>query len=210
MVNNDLVVDPSRKLPYFDLSAVYLTDFADHPVTTGLDGIAVLFTVTRSLLPDSDDARVLVETTVDGWGETDLGMLLRGDPVVFDDGLDTLGPVAVAVVIESETTAKTVDVGGDSEGESSPDTGSRLAVFGDSDFLTDVDIGNAGNEILAMNALNWLAARDHSMGIPPHDVEKMSLFIGQQQMRIILVVVLLVMPGAAIAMGILVWRRRRH
>ena len=32
----------------------------------------------------------------------------------------------------------------------------------------------------------------------------------QQKMRIIQVIVLLVMPGAAIAMGILVWRRRRH
>mgnify|MGYP000553143662 CR=1 FL=1 len=49
----------------------------------------MLFAVTRSLVPDSDDARVLVETSGDGWGESDLGMLLRGDPVVFDDGDDT-------------------------------------------------------------------------------------------------------------------------
>jgi len=210
IVNDDLVVDPSRKLPFFDLSAVYLTDFASHPVTTGLDGIAVLFTVTRSLVIDSDAAQVLVETSAEGWGETDLGMLLRGDPVVFDDGLDTLGPVAVAVVVESEAAAEVLG-GGDESADDSPDEVSfRLAVFGDSDFLTDIDIGNAGNEILAMNALNWLAARDHSMGIPPRDVESMSLFISQQQMKIILVVVLLVMPGAAIAMGILVWRRRRH
>jgi hypothetical protein len=210
LVNDDLVVDPSRKLPFFDLSAVYLTDFADHAVTTGLEGIAVLFTVTRSLVADSDEARVLVETSADGWGETDLGMLLRGDPVVFDDGLDTPGPVTVAVVVESDAATGEPE-GGDDVG---PDTvggaASRLAVFGDSDFLTDVDIANAGNEVLAMNALNWLAARDHSMGIPPHDVESMSLFISQQQMRIILVVVLLVMPGAAIVAGILVWRRRKH
>ena len=210
LVNDDLVVDPSRKLPFFDLSAVYLTDFADHPVTTGLDGIAVLFTVTRSLATDSDAAQVLVETSAEGWGETDLGMLLRGEPVVYDDGLDTLGPVAVAVVVETEAAAEALDDGDDSANDVPDKVSSRLAVFGDSDFLTDVDIGNAGNEILAMNALNWLAARDHSMGIPPRDVESMSLFIDQQQMRIILVVVLLVMPGAAIAMGIMVWRRRRR
>ncbi len=203
MVGDDLVVDPSRKLPYFDLSAVYLTDFADHPVTTGLDGIAVLFTVARSLLPDSNDTRVLVETTADGWGEADLGMLLRGEPVVYDDGVDTSGPVAVAVVVESAAMA-------DSAADNEDELTSRLAVFGDSDFLTDVEIGNAGNEILALNTLNWLAARDHSMGIPPRNVESMSLFIDQQQMRIILAVVLLIMPGAAIAMGIFVWRRRKH
>ncbi len=208
MVNEDLVVDPSRKLPFFDLSAVYLTDFAQHPVTTGLDGIAVLFTVTRSLTIDSDDAQILVETSAEGWGETNLGMLLRGEPVVFDEGLDTEGPVAAVVVVESAAQPTVLD-GGDGPAEDA-EIKSRLAVFGDSDFLTDVDIGNAGNEILAMNTLNWLVARDHSMGIPPRDMESMSLFIDQQKMRIILVVVLLVMPGAAIAMGVMVWRRRRH
>ncbi len=209
-VGDDLVVDPSRKLPYFDLSAVYLTDFADHPVTTGLEGIAVLFTVTRSLVADSDDAEVLVETTADGWGETDLGMLLRGEPVVYDDGVDTPGPVAVAAVVEGAAAAAPAVEPEDPPGAAKDDATFRLAVFGDSDFLTDVEIDNAGNEILALNTLNWLSARDHSMGIPPRNVESMGLYIDQQQLRIILVVVLLIMPGAAIVVGILVWRRRRH
>ncbi len=210
VVGDDLVVDPSRKLPYFDLSAVYLTDFAEHPVTTGLDGIAVLFTVTRSLRTDSNDAQVLVETTADGWGETDLGMLLRGEPVVFDDGVDTPGPAAVAVAVESAATADPIAASPDPSADPQDEITSRLVVFGDSDFLTDVEIGNAGNEILALNTLNWLAARDHAMGIPPHNVESMGLYIDQQQMRIILAVVLLIMPGAAIAMGIFVWRRRKY
>jgi hypothetical protein len=206
VVGNDLVVDPSRKLPFFDLSAVYLSDFATHPVTQGLEGIAVLFTVTRSLTPDSDEAQVLVETSADGWGETDLGMLLRGEPVVADDGIDVPGPVAVAVAVEG---AAAGDPTNDADGSSS-DESYRLAVFGDSDFMTDTEIGNAGNLILAMNTLNWMTSRERSMGIPPRDVEDLSLFLSQKQMRIIQVVVLLVMPGAAIAMGILVWRRRKH
>jgi hypothetical protein len=206
LVGDDLVVDPSRKLPFFDLSAVYLSDFATHPVTQGLEGIAVLFTVTRSLASDSDGARVLVETSSEGWGETDLGMLLRGEPVVFDEGRDAMGPVAVAVVVEEPVTGSQPDGEDAVEG----DLTSRLAVFGDSDFLTDTEVGNAGNLILGMNTLNWMTSRELSMGIPPRDVEDLSLYIPQQKMRIIQVVVLLVMPGAAIAMGILVWRRRKH
>ena len=206
LVGDDLVVDPSRKLPFFDLSAVYLSDFAAHPVTQGLEGIAVLFTVTRSLVTDSDSARVLVETSSEGWGETDLGMLLRGEPVVFDEGLDTMGPVAVAVVVEEPVAGLQTEGGDAADGEAT----SRLAVFGDSDFLTDVEVGNAGNLILGMNTLNWMTSRELSMGIPPRDVEDLSVFISQQKMRIIQVIVLLVMPGAAIAMGLLVWRRRKH
>jgi hypothetical protein len=208
MVGDDLVVDPSRKLPFFDLSAVYLTDFAAHPVTRGLEGIAVLFPTARSLLPDADDAEAIVETSADGWGETDLAMLLRGEPVAADDGADRLGPVAVAVVVESDAPeASPAEV----EGADSTDERTwRLAAFGDADFLTDVEIGNAGNLILAMNTINWMTARDLAMGIPPRDVEDLGFFIEQQQMRIIQIVVLLVMPGAAVATGVLVWRRRRH
>ena len=130
----------------------------------------------------------------------------RGEPVVFDEGPDTAGPVAVAVVVEEPV----ADLQTDGDDEAGGDATSRLAVFGDSDFLTDVEIGNAGNLILGMNTLNWMTSRELSMGIPPRDVEDLSLYISQQKMRIIQVIVLLVMPGAAIAMGILVWRRRKH
>jgi len=201
MVNDDLVVDPSRRLPFYDLSAVYLDDFPSHPVTSGLEGFAVLLTVARSLTPDDDTATVLVQTSDEGWGETDLSMLLRGDPVALDDA-DTAGPVAVAVAVESEGTVTEDD-------EAEPPT-YRLVVFGDSDFMTDLDIANAGNAVLAGNAFNWLAARDSLVGIPPRDVEQVSLFLTQQQMRNLLLLVLVFMPGAAIVAGILVWRKRRH
>jgi hypothetical protein len=200
-VNDDLVVDPSRRLPFYDLSAVYLDDFPSHPVTSGLEGFAVLLTVARSLTPDDDTAAVLVQTSDEGWGETDLSMLLRGDPVAFDDA-DTAGPVAVAVAVEGQGAA--------TEGDEAEPPTYRLVVFGDSDFMTDLDIANAGNAVLAGNAFNWLAARDSLVGIPPRDVEQVSLFLTQQQMRNLLLLVLVFMPGAAVLAGILVWRKRRH
>jgi hypothetical protein len=157
IVHDDLVVDPSRRLPFYDLSAVYLQDFPPHPVTEGLEGFAVLFTVARSLAPEGDGAKPLVRTSDQGWGETNLGMLLRGEPVALDDN-DNPGPAVVGVAVEG---AQTTD----------------------------------GDDLL---------------GIPPRDVEQVSLFLNRQQMRNILLLVLVVMPGAAILAGILVWRKRRH
>ncbi|MEJ2580252.1 MAG: GldG family protein [Acidobacteriota bacterium] len=202
IVRDDLVVDPSRRLPFYDLSAVYLDDFPTHEMTQGLEGFAVLFTVSRSLAADGEDASVLVQTSSEGWGETDLEMLLRGDPVALDDA-DNAGPVAVGVAVEGGTELT-------ASGEDSEPEGYRLVVFGDSDFLTDLDISNAGNSVLAVGAFNWLAAREDLVGIPPRDVEQVSLFLTQQQMRNLLLLVLIAMPGAAILAGILVWRRRRH
>ncbi len=209
VVRDDLVVDPSRRLPFYDLSAVYLQDFPAHPVTEGLEGFAVLFTVARSLEPEGDEAAPLVQTSDQGWGETNLAMLLRGEPVALD-GEDTAGPVVVGVAVEEAAETKPEEGESEGDGDDRSADGSRLVVFGDSDFLTDLDIANAGNAVLAVNAFNWLGARDELVGIPPRDVEQVSLFLSQQQLRTILLLVLVVMPGAAIVAGILAWRRRRH
>ena len=207
-VNNDLVVDPSRKLPFYDLSAVYLTDFPSHPVTQGLEGIAVLFTIARSLTPNPDiGVEVIAETSTEGWGETNLQQLLAGQPVAAEE-MDNPGPAAVGAVLEgsSETSSGSTEPSSEESGSRS----FRLVVFGDSDFMADYEISNAGNLTLAMNSLNWLAAREQALGIAPREVEQVSLFLSQQQMRNILILTLLVMPGAAILIGILVWRKRRH
>jgi len=215
-VHDDLVIDPSRRLPFFDLSAVYLTDFQTHPITRSLEGLAVLFPVARSLkaLPGGNEytSRALIQTSADGWGETNLKQLLLGRPVEKDDA-DTPGPVTVAVAVEQSKPGKAA---GDTEEPSSGDgaegngNGYRLVAVGDSDFLVDGQIENAGNLTLALNIFNWLVQRDESLGIPPREVEQVNLFLSRQQMQLILLITLVFMPLAAILAGILVWRRRRH
>lgn len=205
-VHDDLVVDPSRRLPFFDLSAVYLEQFSPHPVTQGLEGVAVLFPVTRSVAPADREgftAQRLVETSADGWGETNLGQLLRGEPVTEDNG-DVAGPVAVAVAVQA-TSADDPD-----EEAPAPTGGLRLLAFGDSDFLADDSIANAGNLTLALNAFNWLAQREEALGIPPRQVERVSLFLSREQLTLVFLLAVVAMPGAAIVAGIVVWRRRRH
>lgn len=207
-VHDDLVVDPSRKLPFFDLSAVYLEQFSPHPVTRGLEGVAVLFPVTRSVSPSTGEgftAQRLVETSAEGWGETNLGQLLRGEPVDKDEQ-DLAGPVAVAVAVQ----AAAADGPDEDAPESDPADGLRLLAFGDSDFLADDSIANAGNLTLALNAFNWLVQREEAIGIPPRQVERVSLFLSREQLTVVFLLTVVAMPGAAIVAGIVVWRRRRH
>jgi ABC-type uncharacterized transport system involved in gliding motility auxiliary subunit len=211
-VRSDLVIDPSKKLPFYDLSAVYLDAYGTHPITKGMEGMAVLFLVARSVGPVAEPVgtvTTLVETSAKGWGENDLSQLLRGEAV--DPGPnDTAGPVAVAVAVE-RSTEKPDDIEEDAGDEANTENpGTRLVVLGDSDFLSDTEIANAGNSILAVNAFNWLAAQEHALGIPPRDVDQNSMYLTGSQMNMILFLILIVMPGAAIAAGILVWRRRRH
>lgn len=216
-VGDDLVIDPTKKLPFYDLSAVYLDQYRPHPVTEGMQGLAVLFLIARSLSAnDAPNVTVtpLVETSADGWGETNLAQLLKGDPVEKDDA-DIPGPVAVAMAVEGKAAEApaAADQGNPSEAEKQeppPDSGLRIVVLGDSDFMSDSEIGNAGNGVLAANAFNWLAAQEQALGIPPRDLKNTNLNLSASQMRVILAVVLVVIPGVAILLGILVWRRRRR
>jgi ABC-type uncharacterized transport system involved in gliding motility auxiliary subunit len=217
-VRDDLVVDPQRGIQGYDASTLYLGDYGEHPVTRGLEGIATLFMYTRSLEPLSDDDHTvtsLVETSSEGWGETALAALVERAALEKEDA-DASGPLTVAVAVELEAPEA---VAGDVEpedGEPAPDAGpevtgeARLVVVGDADFLTDSVISNLGNLTFTLNAFNWLAQREQSLGIPPRQVDQVSLFLTQQQLRTILLITLIAMPGAAILLGLLVWRRRRH
>ena len=51
---------------------------------------------------------------------------------------------------------------------------------------------------------------DVGLRVPGSEVERVSLYLTGQQLTMILLVSLLLMPGAAIVAGIVVWRRRRH
>jgi ABC-type uncharacterized transport system involved in gliding motility auxiliary subunit len=224
-VNADLVIDPNAGLQGFDLSTLYLADYQTHTITAGLQGVSTLFLVARSLEPVDGlgwQAEPLVETSPEGWGETDIAGLLQGEMPVVDD-TDSGGPVAVAVAVEGKdapVSGDEIKVAGEDEvavaGEDpdqlsdSPRKGFRLVVLGDADFISDNIISNLGNMTLALNAVNWLAEREEVVGIPPHEIDQPSMYLSMSSLGWILLITVVLMPGAAVMLGIIVWRRRRH
>ena len=196
-VNSDLVIDPARKLPYFDLSAVYVTDFRSHPAVAGLQGLAVLLPVARSVTTTTAPgatSTILLTTSDKGWGETDLDRLLKNGQAE-KDAKDTPGPVPLGVAAQSEK---------------DKDGGWRLVVFGNSAFAANAQVANAGNVNLGLNAINWLAKQEQALGIAPRSPEQVQLFLSAKQMRTIFLISLVGLPGLAIALGVTVWWRRRH
>jgi len=196
-VNSDLVVDPGRRLPFFDLSAVYVNEFRSHPVVDGMQGLAVLLPVARSVTTTTAPgatSTILLTTSDQGWGETDLAGVLAGKPVSKDAG-DTPGPVSLGVAAQSEKD-KT--------------NGWRLVVFGNSAFAANQYLANAGNANLGLNAVDWLAKQEQALGIAPRTPEQVQLFLSAAQMRNVLLISLIGLPACAIALGVAVWWRRRR
>src|SRR5664280_108239 len=196
-VDNDIVVDPARKLPFFDLSAVYVNEFRSHPVVDGMQGLAVLLPVARSVTTVSApgaSSTILLTTSDKGWGETDLAAIVAGKPVA-KDAKDIPEPVSLGVAAQSEK---------------DKEAGWRLVVFGNSAFATNQYLANAGNSNLSLNAVNWLANQVQALGIAPRSPEQVQLFLSETQMSHVLLISLFGLPGCAILLGVAVWWRRRR
>jgi hypothetical protein len=220
VVGDDVVVDPSNPLPFFGAETIYSSFYGIHPVTKSLRqaDAAVILSLARSVRrsdppPTDREAIELVTTGPEGWGETDLANL----GAVAKDVRDLAGPVSIAVAVGPKATDAAPDAADPSAEKPDPShsqapetTGMRLVVFGDSDWMSDAQIANAGNAILAADVFNWLVARPQLLGIPAKTPESNRLNLQEGQLRWIFVLVMAVMPLAAVAAGVLVYLRRRR
>src|SRR5262249_55677442 len=136
-LNDDLVVDPANAVPMVGPETVIANRFGSHPVVRALssEGLPLLFPLARSVAktsPPSTEwaAAMLVETTAEGWGETNLAeVVARGR--VDKDSKDNAGPVTIAMAVAPADEKKA---------GAHP---TRLLVIGNSRFAANGFLGNA-------------------------------------------------------------------
>ena len=196
-LDDDVVVDPKNALPLMGPETVFARSFRPHPVTKVLEGLAVVFPLARSVgavekPPQGVTATVLVETSADGWGETDLANL---ETKVEKDEKDVKGPVPLAVAVEAAPAA----------GKKA-----RVVVAGDADFASNGGIANAANFYLVTAALNWLLDREALISIPPKSTDQVAVTLSRSDIAQVTFFVLLILPLASVALGIAVWLKRRR
>lgn len=204
-LGNDIVVDPKNALPMFGADTLFARSFRPHPITKLLEGSAVVFPAARSVSvvpkpPAGLTDTVLVETSADGWGETDLKHLEK----ITKDDKDVPGPVPLAVAVEG---ARAPGTGTAPPSEAPKKT--RLVVFGDADFASNGGVANAANLYLLSGSANWVMERESLVAIPPRATDQVSVTLTRGDVSRIALVVLLVLPACAIALGLAIWVRRR-
>ncbi|HSM14470.1 MAG TPA: GldG family protein [Thermoanaerobaculia bacterium] len=217
-VGKNLVVDPSAALPFYGAETIYAQSVGAHPIVESLGQAQypVIVGLARSVgpgtAPEGFEARTLLETTSEGWGESDLVHL---DAVARGDD-DLPGPVPLAVAVAERP-------GGESEGPEEAEgeesaavepvaepAGWRLVAIGDSDLATNGQLAAVGNPTLVANAFNWLLERQKLLGIGAKKPEQVRLSLTPGQLSAITWTVLAGLPGLAILAGVAVWSRRRR
>lgn len=208
-LGNDIVIDPANAVPMVGPETVIANRYGSHPIVRSLsaEGLPLLFPVARSVAkvdpaPAGVTLTMLVETTADGWGETSLSNLQEE---VAKGPQDNAGPVAIAFATgpadENPAAEKTA--------EKKDAKAARAVVVGNSRFVANGHLGNAGNANLLLNSIHWLTGTEKRMGIAPKTLERASLSLTQSQVNRISLFTMLGMPLLAILLGVWVWYKRR-
>jgi ABC-type uncharacterized transport system involved in gliding motility auxiliary subunit len=194
VVDDDIVIDEASHF-WADMSSPAVTDYNRHQVTRDLP--LTFFPGVRSLSPTRErvprtSVLPLVNSSKRSWGQK------NRDRIQFTEGRDERGPktlMALALRREGE--------------DGSGPRRSRIAVVGDSDFATNSFFHIMGNGALFVNTINYLAAQESLIGIPPRTADVPRVDFTNRQMKATFVVSVLLVPALLTVVGTAVWWKQR-
>ena len=183
-----IVIDPAAQQMNAPADWTLGTGYAPHPITQNFDLITV-FPYARALgMEDNQEwqRNILVEGAVNGW--VSLSRAPR-----FDKQHDIPGPVNLALALQRDVAERE----------------QRIVVIGSGSFLSNAYSGNGGNLDLGVNMLNWLTGEERLITLAPHTAKDGALTLSKNQLAVMSVSLLVVLPLLMIGVGGWLWWRRR-
>lgn len=173
-----------------------IPEYGGHAVTQKLSEYNLLTMLSLAVtLKAEDNANwtnsVLLKTTPQAYGETDITLLTQSK--TKKDDKDVAGPLNLGYAVESK--------------EQKP----KAVILGGSTFLLDNEINNQGNRDFALNSIGWLQEQKNQVTIRPRQGDAyQEAMITPSQANTIFYVTVLVFPIIFLAIGGLIWWRRRR
>jgi ABC-type uncharacterized transport system involved in gliding motility auxiliary subunit len=190
-----------------------------HKVTDKIAGIPVVFLIPTYLnVPATPPTGLritpIAQTSDRSWAETDPNALRNPQSLKFDDGVDTKGPLTLAVAIESASSSDSPDPTQPTPPTPTADTGpkSRVLIFGTSQLASNAAFefgGQVANQDLFINGSSWLVGDDELISIQPRQPDNRTLFLTAAQRNFVMLSSIVFVPALVLAIGIFVWWSRR-
>ena len=185
-----IVIDPAAQEMNAPLNWALGAGYPPHAVTRDFDLITA-FPDARAISIEQKDGwqtHTLVEGAPRGW-VSDHGISKH-----LDKNRDIPGPVSLAITLQRSVN----------------DREQRIIVVGNGAFLANVYSGNGGNLDLGINMVNWLANEERLITVQPRAAKDGNISLSKNQLTMISVSFLVLLPLLLIAVGALQWWRRRH
>ena len=191
-LGRDIVVDPTSMQPF----VAYADQYGYHVITDRMQRVGTAYPTARSVQVERIDGIntvELVKTSPKSWGETNFESLNDGEKIKRDEDVDLLGPVTIAAVADK------------------PAVGSRVAVFGDSNFATGQNYDFLGNGDMLINTVDWAAGQEGLIDLTVKTpTQRILLPPAPYLMNLILLGLVFVLPGLMLISGIVVWVQRKR
>ena len=111
------------------------------------------------------------------------------------------GPLSLAVAASKE-----IQPSSDEE----PGINARMVVVGTSNFPINAYFPQQGNGNLFLNMVSWLAQEEDLISIRPKPQDDRRMLLSQSQLTMIKLVTIVILPGIALVVGIVVVVKRRR
>ncbi len=198
-----------------DATVPVAVNYPSHPIVQDMD-LLTAYPVARSVSVVAGgvggrSAQAFVETSAQSWAETDMKTVAGGKVGLDESKGDKRGPIAIAAAASSPVA---MPPAGDTPGAEKPAEDaqkpeSRVVVFGDSDFASNLALGISGNRDLFMNAVSWLAQQENLIAIRPKEADDRRVTMTANQQLRVTILALLVVPMLVFGSGVYAWWRRR-
>ena len=203
-LGDNLVVDPSRASDVEGPSvwAAGPGNYRPHPLTKRFGGRLTYWPRTREVAPSGTAppglaVTTLVQTSPEGWGETDLATI-RGDAdLAFDAGRDQRGPVSVAVAAERAGPQPT-----------------RLVFLGTGRLVMNVRLAGLTlrdyDADFVISTIAWLSEREERAGVGPKPIGRTAPGLTAAEVGRALWLFVVGLPLLTLIAGAVTWWRRRE
>jgi len=212
------VVEPNTLLYQIDqpnLVVLSPENYAfQHPILAHL-ALNTLFPYACGLVVNPTEnwqTTVLLKSSEQAWSETT-------DQMEYDEGSDVDGPLNLAYALNRDkvddqpavTEQAITDKPDHHEHETAESTlaQQRVILVGDGDFLSNTYLRNGGNLNLGMKMIDWLIQEHDLIDIPPKVATDTQLDLSANQMIILGIFFLFLLPFSLVGTGILIWLQRR-
>ena len=218
-IGNDLVVD--RASFVFELGPTApFSSFEPHDITRTAMQVSIPFPVTRSVTPLENRKATLrvkslaktINPTGVSWAETQRETDGTFNTDAYTPDADLPGPISIAVAAEQKNKPHQPNINVQN-GEAAPEPTSgptRIVVFGDSDFATNLFFRSASRDLF-LGTINWLTLEEDLIAIRPIDLRQQALRrMTLQDTRLVQIAAVFLIPLIVFVSGLVVWWRRRE